>query len=77
MVVSLFVLVLYMLVMSCAQYKHEAQSLIIHLWSQHPENPIVFRYISQSRLLLSLSDRNISGKMSVYTTYSLTMTYLL
>ncbi len=38
MVVSLFVH-LYMFVTSCAQYKHKAQSLVVHSWSQHPENP--------------------------------------
>src|SRR6266576_2668725 len=38
MVVSLFVH-LYMFVTSCAQYKHEAQSLVVHSWSQHLENP--------------------------------------
>ena len=37
MVVCLFVH-LYMFVTSCAQYKHEAQSLVIHSWSQHLEN---------------------------------------
>ncbi len=40
MVVSLFVH-LYVFVTSCAQYKHEAQSLVVHSWSQHPENPTV------------------------------------
>src|SRR6266576_4701761 len=38
MVVSLFVH-LYVFVTSCAQYKHEAQFLVVHSWSQHPENP--------------------------------------
>src|SRR6266576_7352534 len=38
MVVSLFVH-LYVFVTSCAQYKHKAQSLIVHSWSQHLENP--------------------------------------
>src|SRR6266576_3681310 len=41
MVVSLFVH-LYMFVTSCAQYKHEAQFLVVHSWSQHPENPTGF-----------------------------------
>src|SRR6266550_7909489 len=40
MVVCLFVH-LYVFVTSCAQYKHEAQFLVVHSWSQHPENPTV------------------------------------
>ena len=43
MVVSLFV-VLYVFVTSCAQYKHEAQFLVVHSWSQHPENPTQTRH---------------------------------
>ena len=43
MVVSLFVY-LYMFVMSCTQYKHEAQSLVVHSWFQHPENPTQTRH---------------------------------
>src|SRR6266550_3389022 len=43
MVVSLFVH-LYVFVTSCAQYKHEAQFLVVHSWSQHPENPTQTRH---------------------------------
>src|SRR6266550_1222529 len=43
MVVCLFVH-LYVFVTSCAQYKHEAQFLVVHSWSQHPENPTQTRH---------------------------------
>ncbi len=56
MVVSLFVH-LYMFVTSCTQYKHEAQSLVIHLWSQHPENLTCITFSFVSRLVISLASR--------------------